>query len=94
MHKEIILSNLVDLIIDQEFTTKQLLLYLNINYGYKQSYSYRLIAEARKIIKRNIDNNITDYIKLLTNNYYDLMKLGEYNLAYKNLKDINKLLKK
>ena len=95
---ELIISQIVDHIMIRKWNNKQLLKWLSDTYGYKQSFSYRLIKRSRSRIMNMIDLSIynfyVDNIEVLNKNYQNLMNSGKWELAFECLKEINKLRSK
>lgn len=97
MNKQQIIDILIDKIINRE-DNKQLLEYLSNTFKFGQTYSYKLIKEARGRVDSIIDVKIYNSYKLLLDNhyslYYDLVKNEDYKTAFEVLTEINKILDK
>ena len=90
-------EQIIDKILVDKYTNKQLLRWLFDEFGYKQSYSYRLIRRAKLDIKKEylnaINKLINKHINKLLNDYDELIKDKKYQLAIELIKEINNLKK-
>jgi nucleoid DNA-binding protein len=93
--KEDIIEELVKMRIEDMASNKSLLNHIYTKYGYKQTYAYELIKEAREKIreiwKENDEASLNEAIGQMEQMAEDAKKGKNYKLAFEIRKELSKI---